>query len=104
MRQKRLFNSQSTGKEECTRKSKCSRPRGATDCSTPMEALDIVRRMAPRHGDDQIASVLNRFGYSTGKGKRWNQTRVATDRRNHSIAGKKRQLPDSRTSRLPEGA
>jgi hypothetical protein len=80
------------------------RPRGATDCATPMEALDIVRRMAPRHGDDQIASVLNRLGYSTGKGKRWNQTRVATARRNHSIAGKKRALPDSSTVSLTEAA
>jgi len=34
--------------------------------------------------------VLNRRGYSTGKGMRWNQTRVATARRNHSIAGQKR--------------
>src|SRR6266550_3123855 len=80
------------------------RPRGATDCATPMEALDIVRRMAPRHGDDQIASVLNRLGYSTGKGKRWNQTRVATARRNHSIAGKKRALPDPSTVSLTEAA
>ena len=80
------------------------RPRGATDCATPMEALDIVRRMAPRHGDDQIASVLNRLGYSTGKGKRWNQTRVATARRNHSIAGNKRALPDSSTVSLTEAA
>jgi hypothetical protein len=38
-----------------------------------MEALEIIRRMAVRYGDDQIASVLNRLGYSTGKGKRWNQ-------------------------------
>jgi hypothetical protein len=60
--------------------------------------------MAPRHGDDQIASVLNRLGYSTGKGKRWNQTRVATARRNHSIAGKKRALPDSGTVSLTEAA
>ena len=36
--------------------------------------------------DNQIASVLNRRGYSTGKGKRWNQTRVAAARRNHAIA------------------
>ena len=70
------------------------RPRSATETATPMEALEIIRRMAVRHGDDQIASVLNRLGYSTGKGKRWNQTRVATARRNHSIAGQKRALPD----------
>jgi hypothetical protein len=59
------------------------RPRSAKEMGTPMEALEIIRRMAVRYGDDQIASVLNRRGYSTGKGKRWNQTRVATARRNH---------------------
>jgi hypothetical protein len=56
------------------------RPRSAAETSTPMEALEIIRRMAVRHGDDQIASVLNRLGYRTGKGKRWNQNRVATAR------------------------
>ncbi len=70
------------------------RPRSATETATSMEALEIIRRMAVRHGDDQIASVLNRLGHSTGKGKRWNQTRVATARRNHSIAGQKRALRD----------
>jgi DNA invertase Pin-like site-specific DNA recombinase len=80
------------------------RPRPATDCATPMEALDIIRRMAPRHGDDQIASVLNRLGHSTGKGKRWNQIRVATARRNHSIAGQKRALLDPERVSLTEAA
>src|SRR6516164_3645608 len=49
------------------------RPRSATETATPMEALEIIRRMAVRYGDDQIASVLNRRGYSTGNGMRWNQ-------------------------------
>jgi hypothetical protein len=80
------------------------RPRPATDCATPMEALDIIRRMAPRHGDDQIASVLTRLGHFTGKGKRWNQIRVATARRNHSIAGQKRALPDPERVSLNEAA
>jgi hypothetical protein len=44
------------------------RPRSATETATPVEALEIIRRMAVRHGDDQIASVLNRLGHSTGKG------------------------------------
>jgi Recombinase/Recombinase zinc beta ribbon domain len=39
------------------------RPRSATETATPMEALEIIRRMAVRHGDDQIASVLNRLGF-----------------------------------------
>jgi hypothetical protein len=80
------------------------RPRSATDTATPADALDIIRRMAVRSGDDQIASVLNRLGYSTGKGKRWNQNRVATARRNHSIAGQRRALPDPDRISLTEAA
>ena len=80
------------------------RPRSATETATPMEALDIIRCMAVRYGDDQIASVLNRRGYCTGKGKRWNQTRVATARRNHSIAGQKRALPDPERVSLSQAA
>ena len=60
--------------------------------------------MAVRHGDDQIASVLNRLGYSTGKGNRWNQNRVATARKNHSIAGQKRALADPERVSLNEAA
>jgi|ERR1700745_3684632 len=44
------------------------------------------------------------FGYSTGKNKRWNQTRVATARRNYSIAGQKHALPDPETVSLNEAA
>jgi len=80
------------------------RPRSATEATTPLEALEIIRRMAVRHGDDQIASVLNRLGYSTGKGKRWNQNRVATVRRNYSILGQKRALPDPERVSLSEAA
>jgi DNA invertase Pin-like site-specific DNA recombinase len=80
------------------------RPRSATETSTPMEALEVIRRMAVRHGDDQIASVLNRLGYSTGKGNRWNQSRVATARKNHSIAGQRRALADPDRISLNEAA
>jgi hypothetical protein len=80
------------------------RPRPVTEIATPMEALEIIRRMAVRHGDDQIASVLNRLGYSTGKEKRWNQNRVATVRRNYSIPGQKRALPDPDRVSLSEAA
>src|SRR6516164_1805912 len=80
------------------------RPRSAPEIATPMEALEIIRRMAVRHGDDQIASVLNRLGHSTGKGKRWNQNRVATVRRNYSIPGQKRALPDPERVSLSEAA
>src|SRR3954447_5532548 len=80
------------------------RPRSATETATSIEALEIIRRMAIRHGDDQIASVLNRLGYSTGKGNRWNQNRVAAARKNYSIAGQKRALPDPERISLNEAA
>jgi hypothetical protein len=80
------------------------RPRPATETATPMEALEIIRRMAVRHGDDQIASELNRLGQSPGKGKWWNQTRVATARRNYSITGQKRAVPDPERVSLNEAA
>jgi DNA invertase Pin-like site-specific DNA recombinase len=80
------------------------RPRSATETSTPMAALEVIRRMAVRNGDDQIASVLNRLGYATGKGNRWNQNRVATARKNHSIAGQRRALADPDRVSLNEAA
>jgi DNA invertase Pin-like site-specific DNA recombinase len=81
-----------------------NRPRSATETATPLETLEIIRRMAVRHGDDQIASVLNRLGYLTGKGNRWNQNRVATARKNYSIAGQKRALADPERISLSEAA
>jgi hypothetical protein len=81
-----------------------NRPRSAIETATPLEALEIIRRMAVRHGDDQIASVLNRLGYLTGKGNRWNQNRVATARKNYSIAGQKRALTDPESISLSEAA
>src|SRR4051794_34659239 len=80
------------------------RPRSATETATSLEALEMIRQMAVRHGDDQIASVLNRLGYCTGKGNRWNQNRVATARKNHSITGQKRALHDPERISLNEAA
>ena len=48
--------------------------------------------------------MLNRLGYATGKGKRWNQIRGATARRNHSIAGHKRASADPENVSLNEAA
>ena len=74
----------------CHTKIYLPRPRPATQMKTSMEALEVIRKMAPNYGDDQIAAVLNKSGLRTGKEKRWNQTNVATARRNYSIAGQKR--------------
>jgi hypothetical protein len=69
-----------------------------------MEALEIIRKMAVRYGDDQIASVLNRLGHRTGKNKRWNQNRVQTARRNHAIPGQKRARVDLEILTLSQSA
>ena len=61
---------------------------------TALEDLELIRRMAVRHGDDEIARVLNKLGRRTGKGKRWTEDRVHTARRNHSISGQRRRQPD----------
>ncbi len=80
------------------------KPRSGAGHRTTMESLDIIRRMAARYGDDQIALVLNRLGHHTGKGKRWNEHRVATARRNHSIEGRKRATRDPETLSLGAAA
>ncbi len=61
-------------------------PTGAEQ-KTTFEDVEIVRRMAPRYGDDQIAAVLNRLGRKTGKGKRWSRISVRTVCRNYAIDG-----------------
>jgi DNA invertase Pin-like site-specific DNA recombinase len=56
--------------------------------------LDVIRKMAPRYGDDAIARVLNKLGRRTGKGKPWSETAVKTARRNHTIDGCARSVVD----------
>ena len=59
---------------------------GAVVHKTAIEDVDIITRMAPRYGDDEIARVLSKLGRQTGKGNRWTQARVASVRRKHHIA------------------
>ena len=72
------------------------KPRSGVGQATALEDLELIRRMARRYGDDEIARVLNKLGRRTGKGKRWNQERVATARRNHG--------PDARDTRSGDPA
>ena len=65
------------------------KPTSASESRTAAD-IDIIRRLAQRYGDDQIASVLNRLGRRTGKGNRWNEQRVASARKSHGIAGQPR--------------
>ncbi len=70
------------------------KPKAGVGQKTTDADLEIIRKMAVRYGDDEIANVLVKLGRRTGKGKRWNQQRVATARRNHGIPGQKRSKPD----------
>jgi len=45
--------------------------------STSVEAVAVVRQMAGRFSDEQIAATMNRIALRTGDGNTWNQKRVA---------------------------
>ena len=66
----------------------------AGGCKTALEDLDVIRRMAVRYGDDEVARVLNKLGRRTATGKCWNEQRVAMIRRKHAITGQRRSTPD----------
>lgn len=52
---------------------------------TSLEAIEIIRRMAGRFPDDQIAGTLNRLGLKTGSGNNWVELRVRTARNYHEL-------------------
>ena len=53
---------------------------------TSLEDVDLIRQMATRYRDDEIARVLSKLGRKTGKGNRWTQSRVAYARKKYKIA------------------
>ncbi len=59
--------------------------RGQHRHCTDRAIVDVVRDLARRQPDGQIARVLNRLGYRTGAGNSWTQTRVASLRDRHEI-------------------
>mgnify|MGYP001258040764 FL=1 len=54
----------------------------------------MIRKMAPRYGDADIARVLNKLGRQTGKGKPWSHVAVKTACRNHAIDGRRHTIAD----------
>jgi len=52
---------------------------------TSLEAIEIIRRMAGRYPDEQIAATLNRLGRKTGSGNTWVELRVRTVRSYHEL-------------------
>jgi DNA invertase Pin-like site-specific DNA recombinase len=70
------------------------RPVSASQRKTDAEDLDIIRRMAARYGDDEIARVLNKLGRRTSTGKRWSESRVCATRKREGVVGHRRRPDD----------
>ena len=47
---------------------------------TDVEAIGVIRQMAERFSDEQIAATLNRLGLRTGADNTWNEARVRSAR------------------------
>jgi excisionase family DNA binding protein len=58
---------------------------GEHGCRTSEQALAVMRSMATRWSDEDIAASLNRMGMPTGQGKTWTAHRVSSVRRVNSI-------------------
>jgi len=58
---------------------------GEHECRTSEEAVAVIRSMATRWSDEEIAATLNRMGLPTGQGKTWTAHRVASLRRVREI-------------------
>ncbi|MBC7925418.1 MAG: recombinase family protein [Bryobacteraceae bacterium] len=52
---------------------------------TDLETIDVLKRMAERFPDDQIAATLNRLGLHTGPGNTWTEGRVRAVRSYHQL-------------------
>jgi DNA invertase Pin-like site-specific DNA recombinase len=52
---------------------------------TSLEAIDVIRKMAGKFPDEQIATTLNRLRLRTGADNAWNEHRVYSVRHHHSL-------------------
>jgi hypothetical protein len=77
---------------------------GEHECSTSDEALAIIRSMASRWSDQDIAATLNRMGLPTGQGKTWTANRVGSIRRVRDIHAYKSAEKDGTWLTLREAA
>ena len=53
--------------------------------STGLDVIGVVRQLAGRFPDEQIAATLNRLGLQTGSGNSWNELRVRSARHYHGL-------------------
>src|SRR5499433_357525 len=71
---------------------------------TAPDTIELIRQMAVRYSDEEIARVMNKHGRRTGKGNRWTKNRVAAARRRYVINGHRRPCPDPEVFSLQQAA
>jgi hypothetical protein len=71
---------------------------------TDIEPIAIIRQMAERFRDEQIAATLNRLGLRTGAGNTWNESRVRFAREYHQLPGLDPNQPRTNFVTLREAA
>jgi hypothetical protein len=60
---------------------------------TSVEAIEVIRGMAGRFQDEQIAATLNRLRLRTGSGNTWTEIRVSSARKSHAFPAYDRHRP-----------
>lgn len=77
---------------------------GEHGCSTPEQAIAVIRSMATRWSDEDIAASLNRMGMHTGQGKTWTAHRVSSLRRVRDIPAYRSATKDGEWLTMTEAA
>jgi DNA invertase Pin-like site-specific DNA recombinase len=77
---------------------------GEHGCRTSEQALAVIRNMAGRWSDENIAASLNRMGIPTGQGKTWTARRVSSLRQVHGIRSYRSAEENSEWLTLSEAA
>ncbi len=71
---------------------------------TNLDAIAVIRQMAERFSDEQIAATLNRLGLRTGAGNTWNEARVRFARQYHQLPTFDSSHPGNNSVTLREAA
>jgi hypothetical protein len=78
----------------CHTRFEMAKPVSGVGRKTSLDDLEVIRGMAVRYRDEEIARVLNKLGRRTGKGNRWNMERVKTVRLRYGLKGEKGPAPE----------
>jgi len=78
--------------------------RGVESRRTDEDTVELIRRLAAHHPDQQIAAILNKQGRRTGAGVPFNQLRVQTARKKYRIPAAPPPDPDGSLYTIEQAA